>query len=331
MTDTQVTTGFGGATTTQTRVDVCCAPSRGGLPRQRSGEPMPSSADGLLPSGVDEGSQRARVHLPGGQFVMGSEDADVNPGDGEGPLRRVDVAPFAVDVCAVSSADFAAFVTATGYVSEAEEFGWSFVFAGFLPPQLRAASRRVPEAPWWAAVEGASWRLPAGPGSDLGGREKHSVVHLSWRDAEAYAGWVGGRLPREVEWEYAARGGLESARFPWGDELTPGGVHRCNIWQGRFPVRNEVGDGYRGTAPVDAFTPNGFGLYNVAGNVWEMCADLWSAGDAHGIPARRVMRGGSYLCHDSYCNRYRVAARTHNAADSSSGNQGFRVAYDVAP
>ncbi|WP_419866505.1 formylglycine-generating enzyme family protein [Ornithinimicrobium cavernae] len=270
------------------------------------------------------------MELAGGVFWMGSEDPDANPSDGEGPVRQVEVPAFAIDACAVSNAQFAAFVAETGYVTEAQEMGWSYVFAGFLPPRLRAVSPRPPTVPWWCGVRGASWDRPEGPGSSVEERWDHPVVHVSWRDAETYAEWVGGRLPTEAEWEFAARGGLQRARYPWGDELTPGGEHRCNIWQGVFPTRNTREDGYAGTAPVDAFPPNGYGLRNVAGNVWEMLDDCWRV--EHMSPAIRdesvrVMRGGSYLCHDSYCNRYRVAARTHNTVDSSSGNQGFRVAY----
>ena len=305
---------------------ACCAPSR---PASAAGRPVAVAGSGGPAGDV--------VELAGGSFLMGGDDPDANPLDGEGPVREVVLSPYAIGATQVTTAQLAAFVEATGYVTEAEEIGWSYVFAGFLPAALRAVSPRVEQAPWWCAVEGASWRAPEGPGSDLTDRADHPAVHVSWRDAEAYAAWVGGRLPTEAEWEHAARGGLVQARYPWGDELTPGGVHMCNIWQGRFPTRNTAEDGYRGTCPVRAFPPNGYGLYGVAGNVWEMVADRWGTehttavqhdprGPAHG--EARVMRGGSYLCHDAYCNRYRVAARTSNTPDSSSGNQGFRVAFD---
>jgi len=277
------------------------------------------------------------VALPGGTFRMGGEDADANPGDGEGPIREVTVGPFEIDTRCVTNERFAAFVDATGYRTDAERFGWSYVFARFLPGELRKASPRPEGTPWWCGVQGAYWAAPEGPGSKLDGRWDHPVVHVSWGDALAFCRWEGSRLPTEAEWEYAARGGLDQKRFPWGDELTPGGEHRCNIWQGRFPFRNTAEDGYKGTAPVDAFPPNGFGLFNTSGNVWEWCADWW--GTDHGTgphtdpkgpeqATARVMRGGSYLCHDSYCNRYRVAARTSNTPDSSVGNLGFRCVRD---
>lgn len=271
------------------------------------------------------------VALPGGRFLMGGDDPDGFPADAEGPVREVTVAPFRIDAFAVTNARFGDFVTATGFVTDAERFGWSYVFAGFLPAALRRGARRLDAAPWWCAVDGAYWAAPTGPGSGLGAAGEpgdlgdHPVTHVSWRDADAYCRWAGVRLPTEAEWEYAARGGLEQARYPWGDELTPGGEHRCNIWQGRFPTKNTVEDGYAGTAPVDAFPPNGFGLHNVSGNVWEWSADRWAPGHDN-----RALRGGSYLCHDSYCNRYRVAARTSNSPDSSTGNTGFRVAADLA-
>lgn len=271
---------------------------------------------------------------------MGSESAEAVTADGEGPVRPVGISSFAIDSQAVSNDDFAAFVHSTAYRTEAETFDWSYVFASFLPGSLRADSPRPDAAPWWCGVRGAWWQAPEGPGSGVTDRGDHPVVHVSWNDAVAYAGWSGGRLPTEAEWEYAARGGIRGARYAWGDELTPSGEHRCNIWQGRFPTRNTGDDGYLGTCPVDAFPPNGYGLCNVAGNVWEWCADWWST-DHDSIRAQdpagprrgtaKVMRGGSYLCHESYCNRYRVSARTSNPPDSSTGNQGFRVAYDRAP
>ncbi|WP_329182353.1 formylglycine-generating enzyme family protein [Streptomyces sp. NBC_01477] len=276
------------------------------------------------------------VRLAGGSFLMGTADEEGFAADGEGPVRETRLAPFWIDTHAVSNERFAAFAEATGHVTEAERFGWSYVFAAFLPGALRRDAPRPPEAPWWCGVRGASWRAPEGPGSAVGDRGRHPVTHVSWNDAVAYCRWAGGRLPTEAEWEYAARGGLEQRRYPWGDELDPDGAYRCNIWRGRFPTKNTADDGYTATAPVDAFEPNGFGLYNVAGNVWEWCHDWWGTdhpgrdnprGPASG--EAKAMRGGSYLCHRSYCNRYRVAARNRNTPDSTSGNVGFRCARDA--
>lgn len=279
------------------------------------------------------------VYLPGGRFLMGTDSKEGFPADGEGPVREVFLDPFYIDACAVTNAQFKEFVDATGYLTDAERYGWSYVFWALVPPRNARSVRQVPqETPWWYPVEGACWRHPEGPYTGIRHRMNHPVVHVSWNDAVAYCKWAGKRLPTEAEWEYAARGGLEQKRYPWGDELTPGGVHRCNIWQGRFPDVNTMEDGYLGTAPVDAYEPNGYGLYNVVGNVWEWCAD-WFSPDFHrrgprenpkGPPAgeARVIRGGSYLCHASYCNRYRVAARSSNTPDSSSGNMGFRCAAD---
>ena len=312
-------------------VSACCAPSRGSAPVE---QPAGTVGSAPLP---DDGM----VALRGGTFRMGTEDGQGFPSDGEGPVREVTVRSLLVDRCAVSNDQFARFVADTGYVTGAEGFGWSFVFAGLLPASARRQLRRAERAPWWGAMPDTCWRAPEGPGSDLEGRGDHPVVHVSWRDAGTYAEWAGKRLPTEAEWEYAARGGLDQRRYPWGDELTPGGQHRCNIWQGHFPVKNTMEDGYRATAPVDAFPPNGHGLHNVSGNVWEWCSDWWSATfhvdgpriDPIGPPTgdTRVMRGGSYLCHDSYCNRYRVGARSSNTPDSSGGNVGFRCVRDAEP
>ena len=253
---------------------------------------------------------------------MGS-DEDRYPEDGEGPVRPVHVDGFRIAAHTVSNADFARFVAATGYGTTAEREGWSFVFAGLLPDDF-PPTRAVAEAPWWRQVHGATWLHPEGPVSDLAGRSDHPVVHVSWIDARAYCRWAGGRLPSETEWEYAARGGLDRRRYPWGDELTPGGAHRMNVFQGRFPAEDTGDDGYVGTAPVHAFPPNGFGLHNATGNVWEWTTDRFGPSR----PGRRVTRGGSYLCHDSYCWRYRCAARSGNTPDSSAGNVGFRMAAD---
>ena len=236
--------------------------------------------------------------------------------------------------------EFNAFVNATGYKTEAEAFGWSFVFELFLTAkQLAQVTQRVAGSEWWCRIEGATWRHPEGAGSNIKQRWNHPAVHVSWHDAAAYAAWAGKRLPTEAEWECAARGGLVQQRFPWGNELTPEGRHRCNIWQGVFPAENTAEDGHVGTAPVKSFKPNGYGLYNVSGNIWEWCHD-WFSPDFHvtgprsdptGPPTgqRKVVRGGSYLCHHSYCNRYRVGARTANTPDSSTGNTGFRCVRDL--
>lgn len=320
---------------------ACCAPQSGhagGLRAAR--DPL------VVPIRNRRDVTRGMVLIPGGSFWMGSEDPDAFPADGEGPVRQVDVRAFWIDPVAVTNVKFAVFVKETGYVTEAETYGWSFVFEQFVNAQDAGAviDATVPGAPWWRGIRRADWRHPEGPHSSIAARSNHPVVHVSWNDAAAYARWVGKRLPTEAEWEKAARGGLGRCRFPWGDGLTVRGQHRCNIWQGDFPHYNTGEDGYLGTAPVKAYRPNRYGLYNTTGNVWEWCAD-WFDADYHApdTPATRdnpqgpplgnarVLKGGSYLCHDSYCNRYRVAARTSSTADSGSGHIGFRCAADLAP
>jgi formylglycine-generating enzyme len=203
---------------------------------------------------------------------MGSEDRWAYPEDGEAPVRDVEVSPFSIGAYAVSNADFLRFVEETSYVTDAERFAWSFVFAGLLPDDF-PPTEGVVQAPWWRKVEGADWRHPEGPHSSIAARLDHPAVHVSWHDAYAYCAWAGARLPTEAEWEFAARGGLKGKVFPWGDELEPGGEHRMNVWQGNFPVRNSSADGFVTAAPVSAFPPNGYGLYNMTGNVWEWTAD----------------------------------------------------------
>jgi formylglycine-generating enzyme len=277
------------------------------------------------------------VRLRGGRCNVGVDNGPL-PQDGESPSRQVKIHPFAIDPLAVTNAWFGEFASATGYQTEAERYGWSLVFAPFASTDAKAIHSQ--DGPvWWLRVEGSCWRHPEGPQSTLAGRLDHPVVHVSWNDAVAFAAWAGGRLPTEAEWECAATGGLARAVYPWGDrepddtEFMP-----CNIWQGEFPVRNTAADGHLSTAPADAFAPNGYGLFNMAGNTWEWCADafrvrsLTRAAKTRNHSARsageRLLKGGSYLCHRSYCHRYRIAARTGVSADSSTGHVGFRLVFD---
>ena len=283
---------------------------------------------------------RGQVPVPAGRFEMGDAFGEGYAADGETPVHAVHLEAFRIDATAVTNAQFATFVKDTGYLTGAEEFGISAVF--HLAWQRNTDRRerdlvnRADGVPWWLAIHGADWRSPEGPGSDVTRRQNHPVVHVSWYDAQAYAAWAGKRLPTEAEWERAARGGLPQKRFAWGDDLTPRGRWVCNIWQGEFPTHNTEDDGFLTTAPVKSYAPNGYGLWCTAGNVWEWCSD-WFSPDYYGQAPehdprgpddgeQRVMRGGSYLCHDSYCHRYRVAARSSNTPESTSGNTGFRCA-----
>jgi formylglycine-generating enzyme required for sulfatase activity len=292
--------------------------------------------------------------IPGTEFLMGSDDHYPE----EAPAHRVRVDGFWMDRFTVTNAGFKAFVKETGHVTVAEAPPRPEDYPGAKPEHLVPASSvfRPPSHPvdlrnpyeWWTYVPGADWRHPDGPGSTIRGRSNHPVVHVAWADVEAYAGWAGKELPTEAEWEAAARGGLEGAEFVWGDDFTPGGVHMANTWQGEFPLVNETLDGYERTAPVGAFPANGFGLHEMAGNVWEWTVDWFQdhariedacctvddprgaradestdPRDPAGIP-RKVMKGGSHLCAPNYCRRYRPAARMAQPIDTSTSHLGFR-------
>jgi formylglycine-generating enzyme len=312
----------------------CCVPSK-----QRAVAIATSRKLAAERRRATSGSIDGMVRLDGGPFLMGTDYAQGFPQDGEGPVREVTVDPFYIDTHPVTNEQFAEFVQKTGYVTEAERFGWSFVFQGHVNDRPEVVDRRVPNVRWWCKVNAADWRHPEGPDTGIAQRSKHPAVQLSWNDAAAYAEWAGKRLPTEAEWEYAALGGAEQTLFWWGNELTPNGTHMCNVWQGRFPEEDSAEDGYSAPAPVDAFPANPYGLFAVSGNTWEWCADWFHAtyhltatrvnpiGPENG--AARIMKGGSYLCHASYCNRYRVAARTSNTPDSATTNIGFRCVRDV--
>ncbi|MBX9627026.1 MAG: formylglycine-generating enzyme family protein [Gemmataceae bacterium] len=305
------------------------------------------------------------VWVPGGEFTMGS---DTGPAS-ERPAHRVRVDGFYMDETEVTNAQFRAFVEATGYVTTAEKpVDWeqmrrtvppgtpkppddqlvpgSLVFA---PPAGPVDTRDYSQ--WWRWTPGACWKHPEGPGSDLAGRDDHPVAHVAWDDAVAYAKWAGKRLPTEAEWEFAARGGLDRKRFTWGDTPPAEGAKLANIWQGSFPHQNLKADGFDRTAPVKSYPPNGYGLYDAAGNVWEWCGDWYRADeyvrragqkvlanppgpDASWDPDRpfdrqRVIRGGSFLCHVSYCESYRPAARRGTAVDTGMSHLGFRCVKDA--
>ena len=295
----------------------CCGPKAASTAAPAPGPITPHDR-----SATEQGNARICGHwcaIPAGTFIMGNEGPDAVPGDGEGPTRPVALDGFRIASTTVTNAEFADFVRATRYITDAETQGTSFVFYLQVNESVRKATRQVVSGlPWWLPIEHASWQRPEGPGSHLHDRLSYPVVHVSWNDAMAYCRWAGVRLPNEAEWERAARGGQEGRRFAWGDDLyDEAGLPRCNVFRGRFPDAPVAG---WTPQPVDAGSgePNGFGLYNVCGNVWEWCAETL-AGD------QRPLRGGSFLCHDSYCNRYRVSARSSNTPDTASSNIGFRV------
>ncbi|MGI9147493.1 MAG: formylglycine-generating enzyme family protein [Chloroflexota bacterium] len=293
---------------------------------------------------MESGSGRhaiAQCEIPAGVFCMGDAQRDGKTDDGERPVHTVELAAFTIDATTVTNADFAVFVQETDYRTEAEAFGFSAVFHLVVAASDEDIVGHSPVTPWWLGVRGADWRHPDGPRSHIQHRSDHPVVHISWNDAQAYCRWAARRLPTEAEWGRASRGGVEAARFPWGDELlAPDGSWQTNIWQGVFPSVNTQEDGWLTTAPVRSYAPNRFGLWQTVGNVWEWCQDVFNPRAYARQPAKqsvidplqiaagdgpRVLRGGSYLCHDSYCNRYRNSARSSNTPDSSMGNAGLRT------
>ncbi len=263
----------------------------------------------------------------------------------EAPTHTASVGGFWIDSTTVTNEQFSRFVAETGYVTSAERPVDPALFPGADPALLVPSSVvfRKPEAPvdlgnflnWWTYVPGADWRHPEGPGSDISERTNHPVVQLAFEDVEAYARWCGKSLPSEAEWEYAARGGLEGQAFCWGNEFLPGGRHMANTWQGRFPLENLCADGFETTAPVGSFPPNGYGLFDMAGNVWEWTRDSFGPHDrpkgaccdgaAETGPDSKVLKGGSFLCAPNYCRRYRPAARIPHAADTGTCHIGFRL------
>jgi len=285
--------------------------------------------------GVSE-TLSSMILIKGQNFTIGTDKPEINA-DGESPSRSIYLNNFFIDKHEVSNLEFKKFVDQTGYKTEAEVFGDSFVFQLFLSKTtLKSITQAVKDAPWWVPVKGASWKNPEGKDSDINGvRELHPVVHVSWNDATAFCSWAGKRLPSEAEWEAACRGNLKNRLYPWGNKLLPNNKHRANIWQGEFPFNNTAKDGWASTAPVNSFPENGYGLYNMVGNVWEWTNDFWSVhhspnfivnptGPTNG--KEKVKKGGSYLCHKNYCYRYRCAARSQNTPDSSASNLGFRCA-----
>lgn len=284
------------------------------------------------------------VLIKGGTYQVGTNKDVGHKFDNEKSSINVSVNDFEIDVTTVTNKSFAQFVSETNYVTDSEKFGWSSVFYNLLDEETKKENERIPNIPWWYAVKKANWKNPEGPGSSIENRMDHPVVHVSHNDAVAYCQWAGMRLPTEAEWEIAAKGGTNNDMYPWGDEKTPNGIYYSNVFQGDFPYNNIAADGYLGTAPVKEYFPNGYGLYQVIGNVWEWCSNharidlevfsektsqsFWK--DIKGNDEQEyAIKGGSFLCHPSFCNRDRISSRNGNTASSASSNMSFRCVKDT--
>lgn len=307
-----------------------------------------------------EGAPDGMVFIQGGTFLMGARSGE--SGMEEYPRHEKNVASFFMDATEVTNAQFAEFVKATGYRTTAErDIDWeelknqvpsgtpkppdSLLVPGSLVFKMTSTAVNLSDySQWWEWKIGADWRHPEGPGSDLNNRMNHPVVHVSWNDAQAYAKWAGKRLPSEAEWEWAAAGGSSEVVYPWGNEPTSNALDKANFWQGFFPYENKGEDGFEGTAPVKSFPPNKFGLYDMAGNVWEWSSDVFTPEGYRKLPeeamppsprsgstsaVERVVRGGSFLCNDSYCSGYRVSRRMGSSMDSGHSHTGFRCVMDL--
>jgi formylglycine-generating enzyme required for sulfatase activity len=339
---------------------------RGWVARMQPPAPAPEPEPAFDPLAHAATTPASMVRIPGGTFRMGTNDQHPHFSNAN-PEHEVEVGAFWLDETEVTNAQFAAFVKATGYVTVAEQKPTLESIRAGLPPEAPDPPPEMmvplslvfvqPDGPvpnnssyWWKVVPGASWKHPEGPGSDLKDRMNHPVVHVCWKDAEAYAKWTGKRLPTEAEWEFAARGGLVGKVYAWGDEApSEGGKWRCNIWQGRFPYENTLADGHLRTAPVKSYPPNAYGLYDMAGNVWEWCGDWYRPDYYLNSPRRnptgpessldpqepnptmpkRVQRGGSFLCSDGFCSRYKPYGRGRGDIDTGQSHVGFRCATDA--